>query len=54
MTGYDAALLLRQVITCRICSGLVLRVVYDEHLEWHKTMTNLPADEQRNRHELRA
>jgi len=54
VSAYDLPLLMRQVLTCRICSAVVLRVVYDEHLEWHKTMTNLPADEQRNRHELRA
>jgi len=50
----DTPLLMRQVVTCRICSGLVLVYAYDDHLEWHRTMTNLPADEQRNRHELRA
>lgn len=38
--GQDATM-----VSCEICFAIVLAAHHDDHLKWHRTMTNLPARE---------
>lgn len=33
------------MVTCEVCFALILAVHHDDHLGWHRTMSNLPPRE---------